>query len=294
MSKKKTRGILLIAVGHPYYGMLAHNLAMALTVKSSLPITVAVDEAGGRHLTPQHKLLFDVVEVPHHMTHTNGLFSGVKAKLYLNELSPYDETLFLDADTMWLPKKNVEELMDSVDGDLAIQNRGYADMKNKAADLPPNHNQWVELAKVKEAYKMRSGRYYNFFSEVIYFKRAKDTEMFFKMAQKVRKEWKVPLAKSFASDVPDEACFAIASCLTKVYPHQQNWIPSYWWHFHRDNLSITDIYAQYYIYSIGGNHQPNNVVKNYDNLAQYYAQQLGWTPFKHKNKRTWAANRTDI
>lgn len=287
------KGILLIATGHAYYGMLAHNLAMSLSVKSSLPITLACDQVGGQHLHAQHKLVFDeVVDIPHHMTHTNGMFSGTKPKLYINELTPYDETLYLDVDTLWLPKKSVEELFDSVSGDLAIQNAGYADMRAK--DLPANQNQWVELSEVKKSYKIRGGRYYNLFSEVILVRKSKDTDLFFKTAQKVRKEWKVKLSKTFANDVPDEACLAIAACLTKVYPHQENWLPCYWWHFHRNNLEVSELYAGYYAYSVGGNQQPRHVVKFYDNLAQYYGNQLGWTPWKHKNKRSWAPHRIAI
>ena len=139
-----SKGIVLIATGHANYGMLAHNLAMSLSCNTDLPITLACDASGGSHLHAVHRLLFDkIIDVPQKMTHTNGMFNGVKAKLYLNELTPYKETLFIDADTIWCPKKRVEELFKEVTGDLAIQNMGFADMKKK--ELPKNHNQWVEL-----------------------------------------------------------------------------------------------------------------------------------------------------
>ncbi len=291
--KKQTRGILLLAIKHMNFGRMAENLAITIKQASpSMPITLACDAQGLSDI--KYKGIFDkIITVPIDYYLHNGMFHAIKAKTFLYNLTPYDETLYFDADMLWLPHHNVEKLFDSQKGKFNIKNTGKV---NLDGDFPDAYTWWTpSLTNVKEVYNL-TGDYYSLSSEVIYFKKDKDVQNLFKEAQKLY-DFKAKYLP-FAGGVPDELLFSVAMCKIGIYPSKFQWIPSYWEDAEKRNLNREDMYKDYYLYSIGGKVQMSFVKKLYNEVVQAAYKNAGYVhPFlltKATEKRMWLPERTNI
>jgi hypothetical protein len=57
------KGILLIALGHPQYGIMAANLAATIRVNSDIPIHLVHDQTSLAHLSDKHMDLFTSADI---------------------------------------------------------------------------------------------------------------------------------------------------------------------------------------------------------------------------------------
>ena len=119
-AKPETFGIVIVAVGqNPYYRRLAQNLAATIRAQEpDYPITLIVDSehgASGLHESNIKRFFTDVKFIyPEYWTE-RGKFAPVKPKVCAVELTPYDRTLWLDADTLALPTaKPISKLLADV------------------------------------------------------------------------------------------------------------------------------------------------------------------------------------
>lgn len=264
---KVNKGIILLALSHSYYGKMAYNLLVSIKASWNIPIALVYDKAGISHLYGHQLDFFDYkIECPQEYKATDGKFDALKPKVYLDKLTPFTHTLFLDADTIWNAHKNPEDLFKELDGkDFMIANRGYD------SDL----SMWVDIAKIKEQFHMK--RFLDCSSEVIYFKK---TEVFEK-AREVRGQ-DFPHRKHGVS-MPDEPCFSIA--LELLGKELSLWTPSYWYYANpKTNVTKQTIKEKYYLISAGGAFHNNKVKSLYDDYAKYSFNIVKQTPFELMQK----------
>lgn len=100
----KTRGFVTMAVGKEYYYLLAKNLLISYKFHNPAPFPFAIICDKENETTA----LFDDVVIIDSPSYS------YLDKLRLAELAPYDETIFIDADSLIL--KDLEGLWDVVDG----------------------------------------------------------------------------------------------------------------------------------------------------------------------------------
>lgn len=270
-----TQGIILIATNHPNYGNLAYNLA--LSIRSVEPVSISVIYTDGSlgHLTDQQKLVFDnLIELPEN--HGDGF--GVK--LHLDQLTPYDETLCLDVDMLWLGKKPSE---------LFAQLSGFNIITEGDSDKPnPKYYFWADAAEIKEHYKV--DRIYQTRSEVMYFEKGTSV---FSTARCIDISG-LKTIRMFGTTVPDELYFniAIAQLGLTIPPFN----PAYWCRLHGEvmpNLSV--LYRDYFLLSFGSNAASTIMKRAYDNVMQVVCRKLGLPyMFKLKSKKEWAPGRLKI
>jgi len=115
MTKDKTipqplRGIMLVATGHPYYGNMAYNLAISIKSVEDISIAVVFTGASLSHLSASQVAIFD-----HKIEAPDDYRTGFGVKLHLDQLTPYDQTLCLDVDMLWLSRKP-SDLFDELNG----------------------------------------------------------------------------------------------------------------------------------------------------------------------------------
>lgn len=278
-------GILLIAMGHENYLRMAVNLAASIKCSDqSTPIHLVHD--GGANALPQNeRSLFDSAAVPQDSVwHTKGKPDYIKPKTRLLELSPFDKTLFLDVDMVWMADRPVSQLVNELDGvEFAIMNEG-----------PKDVCYWAEPGELRS---MVGGDYplYVYYSELVYFEKTSRIKDYFKKVAKAFDKPK-PGTKTFAgSAMPDELAFIIASLQTGVLPHKDNWLPIYW-HFrdrkHR-HLQPYQLAKMFYAYSIGGNVTPEYAKAHYNNLTAHYAKVMGVSqPYQVRDKRSFISERS--
>lgn len=278
-------GVLLIAMGHENYLRMAVNLAASLKVSdSSVQIHLAHD--GGLYNLPDNeRALFDSEVIPADTAwHTSGQPDYIKPKTRMYDLSPFEKTLFLDVDMVWMTGRPVSELLAELDGtEFAIMNEG-----------PKDYCYWADPGELRE---MVGGEHpmYIYYSELVYFEKGQKTKDYFKRVQKNFDKPK-PGTKTFAgSAMPDELAFIMASMQTGILPHKDNWLPVYW-HFrdkkHR-HLQPYQLSSMFYGYSIGGNVTPEYAKAHYNNLVSHYAKVMGISrPYQVRDKKSYIAERS--
>jgi hypothetical protein len=224
-----------------------------------------------------------------------GIFHPVFVKTQLAEITPFENTLYLDADMIWLPQRSVQELIDSLqDIDFTMANRGAVDLSRDNIGVGENH--WCNLNELKEAYKIDKGQYWNLSSEMIWFKNTQDVAGRFTDAKFHYKTIKVDHV-TFAGGVPDELCFSLSMLKNiAIVPHKLHFTPIYWQQAESGKVyNPADVHAHYFAYSLGGNVQSKDIKMTYDNYLMYYVAKVGITnPLRCIDKREFSPLRTNI
>lgn len=275
-----SRGVVLISVGSAYYGGWALNLAMGIKhTDPNMNITLLWKEQGKQYIQPYLYIFDEVIEIEEEHITSNGQKSYLKSKTHLYDLSPYHETIFIDADVMWFPFKQISTLFDSLKGcDFTMGNRSKNDLHTDPKLL------WVkadELADKHEAFDI-----YNLSSEFIYFKKTEKIKSFFDKSKHFFDNPGVDYNR-FAGSVPDELAFQIAMIYSDIIPHKTPYLPFYWEAYEKKNKTAPELYKEdWYGYSMGGCTVSHSQKYIYDSLAKFYSNNFGVKyPFLSQNKR---------
>lgn len=262
-------GILLIATGHSNYGGMAYNLAVTLkAAEKEMPIALVHDESAMQYLTDEQKQVFDQF-IPTDK-------KGLNLKLNLAELSPFEKTLYLDVDTLWLPTRKSSELFSLLaDRPFTAQNEGFTDLDTMEDSTSKIYMFWGRPEEIAVAYGLK-GKLYQFRSELILFESTKEVKAMFANAQKLTKKKAKIEVVPFAGTVPDEYYLNIAANQAGFEPHQSNWQPGYW--IQRELGIVPPLHKlcdKYYFMSFGGNTSPKELKRFYADILGAAANTLG-------------------
>lgn len=267
------KGITVIATSHPYYGRMAYNLALSIKATENIPIALFYRDPGISHLTDTQVSIFDhVIKLPEQFR------EGYCSKLHLDELTPFDQTLYLDADMLWLPFKKPSALFEELNG---IQYTGITEGKTGDANLA--YYFWADESEIRSVYNVDN--VYQWRSEVIYFE--KGTKVF-ETARSL--DPKLKSIKRFGGSIPDELYFNIATSLNDVHPHRYKWTPAYWPRLNKDIIPTN--LSQYHLLSFGSNFASKGMKDKYKQIVMASAQKLGVRPmFELQSKRSFMVER---
>ena len=284
MQVNKKRGILIIAAGHPYYGKMAAALAATIKCKSTVSIHLAYAGSALKYLSGAELALFgSMAPIPGQFYTFNGQQRFIKAKMYLYELSPFLETIFLDADMAMV--KDPLPLFDELkEYDITFSNHGSDGTQSI----------WADIEKVKETYQVQQEKFYSLHSEFIFFKKTKVARKFFTTAQHLYEKLKVP-ATTFAGAIPDELPPILACMLTKLYPHKDYYRPVFWQNSEKRMLHIYEIAREYYGYSMGSHTSPRHSISLYNTSVSAAYRKLGLQhAYTWKQKKSFLPERKNI
>lgn len=274
------RGIVIFSYGHPYYGRYAYNLALSIKAVENIPIALVHDYSAVSHLTEEQLEIFDI-RIPSNLTPSCGV------KLHAYDLSPFKQTLVLDADMVWLPRKRPSELFDSLTG---IE---FTCITEGSTEKPSSHYFfWGHIEEIREKYGI-TGVVHQLRTEVMYFEKSERIERMFKKAQEVYLKPDLKYVKEFAGGVPDEMALNIAAGIEGIEPHDPNWKPSYWAQLFNNQIPpLEQLYREYYLLSVGGNLNTQNVKNLYNTLVKAQAPKLGLAfSFPLQSKHQFLENR---
>jgi hypothetical protein len=255
-------GVVIIAIGNPIYSHWAFNLCVSLKSHTEgLNVSLITQGNSLVELEQDQKDLFDqIITAPDECTNGVRGYDVFKCKLHLDELSPYDKTLFLDADTIWNNDHSVTEFIHSLDGiEFTSANRGRIDCID--GNL---RSGWSDLKIIQQLYGI--DYVYDLSSEVMYFE--KRTKVF-KEARKIYEDIRIQPMK-FGEGFPDEVFFMVALELCKMKIHESPWYPSYWQpHYIYDKVKMKkeNEIRQFKLLSLGGAFTATNVRRLYYNMA---------------------------
>jgi len=270
-------GIIIIATGHPNYGNMAYNLACSIKAAEDIPVAIVWSEGSRNHLTDKQLQIFSqMIQLP-------ALYrTGFGVKLHLDQLTPFDKTLYLDADTLWLGRKPSELFAELSGTSFTCITEGDTDKPN------PKYYFWAEPQEIKEMYQV--DKVYQTRSEVIYFE--KGTKVF-ETARDVDAS-ALKTIRRFGEWIPDELYFNIA--IAKLGLTLKPFMPAYWSRLHNElmpNLSV--LYKEYYLLSFGSNAASPVMKRAYDNVMKVVCNKLRMPyQFRLKSKKEWAPGRLKI
>lgn len=292
--KKEKRGVLLIALGHPNYGCMAYNLAVSLlNTAPDLKIHLMFNPMAVTHLNADQLNVFSSMrEAPEDSYYRKGNCEFIKAKTRVYDFSPFDTTIFLDVDMIWLTQKSINTLFDELaETDYTIQNRDFVDLSEKKSFA--DYSQWANVEEIKAAYNFKKGNYYSLHSEFIYFKKTKENKTFFNEWKNQYDELKVKCVV-FGNGIPDELPLSIASVICERYPHKDAYLPIYWERAEKP-MERTELIESYYGFSIGGNRITPVQVSTYDDFVKYYMNKIGSSiVFKTQSKVSFLTERQNF
>ena len=283
-----TPGILTIALKHPLYGRFAYNLA--LSIKSADPkqrISVVADEMALSHLHEGQKMIFDnIIEPKPNQCQRGGVLKPLITKFYLNDLTPYERTLFVDADMIFSPMADFNKLWSELDGiEWTMANRG----ENKP---DKGISEWVDSGILKQTYPDVE-QWYDLSSEWMYWEEGPTADVIFAGARGYYDEGKL-LTRQFAGDKPDEPFFNLALNAYGVKPHQSPYQPTYWQPAIRKFMNAMEIKRTYYAFSAGGNHLPKHQERIYQEFANNASTRMNMPSLKIGDKRSYLTERKHI
>ncbi|PCJ57939.1 MAG: hypothetical protein COA65_08750 [Rhodospirillaceae bacterium] len=296
--KKKTlkpldKGVVILAMGNAYWGRWAYNLAMSLKYSSpEVKISLLYSGDGLNHIVD--KSLFDkLIPVPPEHYTTDGRVQYLKAKTAIYKLSPYKETISLDADMVWLPKKSINDLFHELkDVEFTMANRSWMALESDL--LTDAFGVWASPKHIKEVFNFKKGRFYNLSSEMIYFKKSKQISKLFSDASKLFDNESFNYTY-FNNGMPDELPFTISMIKNEIYPHKDNYKPFYWESAEHLRLQGADLNNGFYAYSMGGHISHPMMKRTYDNYVRFYCNQFNQRfPFFWKDKRGWMPGRQNL
>lgn len=257
------KGILIFAIGHPYYGRYAFNLAVTIKAVEDITVAVVHDSTGISHLDEYQLKVFDKCIKA-------DIKPGCGAKLHAYDLSPFEKTLLLDADMLWLPVHQPSELFDQLKG---IEFTGITE---GSTDNPSSHYfYWAQIEEIREKYGV-TGTVHQWRTEVMYFERSDKLKAMFDDAKSIHADHGLKSVKPFAEGIPDELSINIAAAKHDLHPHKPNWQPSYWPQLYQNRVpEFGTLYREYYLLSVGGNMNTENVKRLYNTLVKAQAPKIG-------------------
>lgn len=283
-------GILLIAIGHKNYGCMAANLAMSLRSNHcTLPITLVTQHDTITRLGDEYLKLFTEIKYIEPRCYTLGDNSTcfIKAKAHMDELTPYDYTLFIDADVIMINNDKINSFIEDLKGvDFAIKNSGYTPFDSDK--ITPTSKQWANLLEVKDAFGFANEKIWNVHSEFIWWK--KGHPLFKKWVENFENIRVKNI--EFAGCIPDELPLWISMCQLGVDCHKGNYHPTFWPMDSSKMMRLKDIKDDYCGISIGGNRIHEEQLRMYNNQVQIHALKLNMRyKFLQQPKKRWASER---
>lgn len=291
----KTKGVVMIGCGHHNYGKMAAALAATIRLQhADLPILLFTAGNALFDLDEQEKALFSsITEIPESCYKVESKTNWLRTKLFMYELSPFDQTIYLDVDMVMFPNKSLEKYFETLRGtelQFSIYNKNS--ITDLTTDKQPTH--WFKnVAEFKTAYGFESGTYYNICSEFVYFEKSEKVKAIFDSALEVFDHPKIETLV-FAGTIPDEFAFSVAMIQHEYKLPIEQFAPAYW-EMEKQNVSSEWDYirANYLFYTIRS-YMSNEITRErYSRLARaaYYNLKMVKMPYAVTHKRNFLIER---
>ncbi len=263
-----TKGVLLIATGHANYIRMAFNMALSLKVANpECNIALAHSKGLEALLTHKERGYFDkFIEVPEEFYTYDGKPEHPQVKTRMYELSPWDHTLYFDADSVWFQDKKIENLFKELEGQpVSFQCRHKFDIQTEWGCLW-NVKQGG-LKAIREIYGITDNRdIYEIQSSMMYFEKCDKAKEFFEVSYDCYVKRPFDFF-TWAGGIPDELVFNIATALCKIELKNFPFTPIYFVDY-ENTKERNLIFQKYYAMSMAGNWLPSNIVEFYNTLVK--------------------------
>lgn len=287
-------GILFVAVGHHNYGHMAANCAASCKLQSpEYPRALVCTENVANTIGSAKRAIFDEIKIISEDLYVRDghKYFGL-SKLNLYNLSPFQNTVFIDADSFVSPLRNLDELMSYPERlGFWVTNYSIAEGTLGWASF------WGDVSKYADHLKFKGNRYCTGVqSSIIAFdKSAKSKEIFDNsiLAHETIRENKLEYNSIWFNSIADELCFTCGLFMSEYIPavinnmlyavYTTTVVPSNQW---------KEIQAKHTIitFATGGGKMHSTSQNAYNQLANYYCTRAKIAPYHWKTKNTFNMN----
>lgn len=276
-----SRGVVIIGIGEAYLRM-ATALAYSIKNKSKgIQICLITDREKSEITDVFNGKNCLEAEYFQRLPGISMLEKCFYLKLCLNAISPFDETIYLDADSIVLPGKSINHWFDLLQNvDFTAYCNVFWDVETETYSRPDKYTMWIDPKKLAVYYDLRPpyGVIPVINSSFLYFRNHNEkVDRMFKMARQVFEDSDLPCDK-YQGAKPDEVCFNAACALTGLLPHQSTFRPVFM-SFASENQDEAYIMDHYSILSAAGRRIPKDIESIYDKYVNYYEKSAGLTSF---------------
>lgn len=249
------RGILIIVTGHAYYGRFAYNLAASIKAVEDFPVAIAYNGAVLTHLSEYQLDIFDdIIHID------ESIKANTMCKLYAAQYTPFDQTLLLDADMLWLQGRKPTDLFNEVKDEHFM-----CITEGKESNPNPNYFFWADTGEMKQKYDIKA-EIYQTRSEVVYFDKIGSEIV--KRALEICTTHSLASVSNFAHATPDELGYNIALAEKGITLSKYKWQPSYWPNMTGGIVRWgKDLIDNHYIMSFGSNTVSGDLKRAYAQMT---------------------------
>jgi len=244
------KGVVIIALKKAAYSCGAFNLALSIKhFNPNINITLLSDGEHRRHFgVTEYSVFNNIKELPL-CEYNDGSFQPGLAKLNFYQHSPYNRTLYIDADSLCL--KDIGPLLDELSLSDKYIHSSVLGSGNKEDDI--QYSVWATNKQIWEYFDLKDdARLNNINSSWIYVRKCKEADEFFlKLNENYKKGFGVEnLLHKWGGTYPDELFYNGTLAQIQVNPYFEDKVM-----FFGNNLdprSTTQIQEDYYFLTLYG------------------------------------------
>jgi len=283
-------GILLIAIdafGGGFYQQLAYNLALSIKLDTpNMPITVITDSVDFKYLSKEQIALFDYkIEAKEDDYFEEYLMNPFKLKTKIYEYTPFENTLYLDVDGLFLyGNKTLSSLFEKLNTcDFQIHEvRRYTKANYHESGMiwtQPNENSPNHFKTLWDAYGIGDTDIYpEYNSSFIWFKKTDSNKEYFNQVAINYNDRRVTF-KALGKSYPDEMAWNITSAKMQHLGAFSEFKPCYF-EWEHTNKEFDYIAKECWFMMLAGGFQITKMVTYYNNLIKSFRSQVNDTiPF---------------
>lgn len=253
-------GVIILALKKAAYATGAFNLALSIKYHNpKIHITLVSDGEHLKHYQSQNFAVFDWIKEIKLCDYIdkNGLFQPALAKIYINKYTMYDQTLYIDADSLCL--QDIQPLFDKL--------KHYPFKSNHI----PGYTQWTDEETFTKFFNVPFGLTIN--TSWFYWE---NNDVFSKAQEFYAKDFPLEKVKPvWGNTYPDELFFNASITATDTDPNVDFEVMFFGNNI--DKRTLTEIEQQFYFFTLYGNRTTVRkiYIDFYDKLMYKMAQSFG-------------------
>ena len=276
-------GVLLVAIGSDFYGQLAFNMANSLKLSSpTTKIALVADGVSLNKLLPYHKQRFDhIISAKEGDCRENHIVNPFKLKTYLYDYTPFENTLYLDVDGLFLhPYKKFDDLIYSLK-DIDFQMHEVRRWSYE--DAPQSGMVWTKTGankgqRLQELWGLydidKGNKYPEYNSSFIWFKKTDANREYFANVKKCYMDRRFTGPQLLGKSYPDEMAWNITGAQMGYYGKVEGYRPIYF-NWQGDIRGPEELSKDYWFIGMAAGFQPSKLLAMYNNIAKRNSNAIG-------------------
>lgn len=173
-------GICLLCFGDESFGKLTYNLVASIKQYDDIHFTIFTDHTS---ISSVDKTIFDsIVDIPYSSFYLNNIKHPNRFKLCLHEISPYENTMYLDVDSLYTSNNKINDLFNLLNDDIDLigQNEKIINLNNTTKIF---HG--YDVSMFNPNFKFKNNLLHQLHGQFLLFKKNSKTKEFFNLARKI-------------------------------------------------------------------------------------------------------------